>query len=256
MELAGQALVVAGAGGFFVSLLAGAEAATRRWNLHPEQSRKLAHVSSGVAAACLPLVMPFRAVVVLALLFVPFMVVSRRVGLFPAVHGVERATWGEVWFPLGVLLAAALFPHEVPYAFGVLVMGLSDAAASAAGHRWGRRAYRLLGAHKTYAGSAAFLAVTVVLATGALADRRRPHGRIGAGHPGHRRRPHRRGRSGGRRRRQRPAAGRGCGAPDSRRVRVRPGCRRTRKVRGSALDHEGACHPLVTVVPAEELDGT
>ena len=71
-----------------------------------------------------------------------------------------------MWFPLGVLLAAALFPHEVPYAFGVLVMGLSDAAASAAGHRWGRRAYRLLGAHKTYAGSAAFLAVTVVLATG------------------------------------------------------------------------------------------
>ena len=169
MELTGQALAVAGAGGFFVSLLAGAEAATRRWKLHPEQSRKLAHVTSGVAAACLPLVMPFRAVVVLALLFVPFMVVSRRVGLFPAVHGVERATWGEVWFPLGVLLAAALFPHEVPYAFGVLVMGLSDAAASAAGHRWGHRAYRLLGAHKTYAGSAGFLAVTVVLATGALA---------------------------------------------------------------------------------------
>ena len=133
--LAGEALVVAGAGGFFVSLLAGAEAATRRWKLHPEQSRKLAHVTSGVAAACLPLVMSFRAVVVLALLFVPFMVVSRRVGLFPAVHGVERATWGEVWFPLGVLLAAALFPHEVPYTFGVLVMGLSDAAASAAGHR-------------------------------------------------------------------------------------------------------------------------
>ncbi len=169
MELTGQALVVAGAGGFFVSLLAGAEAATRRWKLAPEQSRKLAHVSSGVTAACLPLVMSFRAVVVLALLFVPFMVVSRRVGLFPAVHGVERETWGEVWFPLGVLLAAALFPHEVPYAFGVLVMGLSDAAASAVGLRWGRRAYRLLGAHKTYAGSAAFLAVTVVLATGALA---------------------------------------------------------------------------------------
>lgn len=169
MELTGQALAVAGAGGFFVSLLAGAEAATRRWNLHPEQSRKLAHVTSGVAAAFLPLVMPFRAVVVLALLFVPFMVVSRRVGLFPAVHGVERATWGEVWFPLGVLLAAALFPHAVPYAFGVLVMGMSDAAASAAGHRWGRRAYRPFGAHKTYAGSAGFFAVTVVLATGALA---------------------------------------------------------------------------------------
>lgn len=169
MHLAGQAVVVVGAAAGFVGLLAGAEAATHRWNLEPEQSRKLAHVSSGVAAACLPLVMPFHAVVLLAALFVPFMVVSRRVGLFPAVHGVERATWGEVWFPLGVLLAAAVFPHRVPYAFGVLVMALSDAAASAAGHRWGRRDYRLLGAHKTYAGSIAFLAVTVLLATGALA---------------------------------------------------------------------------------------
>ncbi|MEA2702641.1 MAG: phytol kinase [Actinomycetota bacterium] len=168
MSLAGQAPAVVGAGAFFVGLLAAAEAATRRWTLHAEQSRKLAHVSSGVAAACLPLVMPFPAIVVLALLFVPFMVLSRRIGLFPAVHGVERTTWGEVWFPLGVLLAAALFPHAVPYAFGVLVMGLSDAAASDAGRRWGRRAYQVLGAHKTYVGSAAFLAVTVVLATGAL----------------------------------------------------------------------------------------
>ena len=169
MHLPTQALAVVGAGSLFVSLLAGAEAATRRWTLHPEQSRKLAHVASGVAAACLPLVMPFRAIVVVATVFVPFMVVSRRVGLFPAVHGVERSTWGEVWFPLGVLLAAALFPHDVPYAFGVLVMGLSDAAASAGGRRWGQRAYRLLGAHKTYAGSASFLAVTVVLALAALA---------------------------------------------------------------------------------------
>jgi dolichol kinase len=169
LHLAGQVLALAGAGAFFVSLLAAAEAATRRWKLEPEQSRKLAHVSSGVAAACLPLVMSFPAIVVLAALFVPFMVVSRRVGLFPAVHGVERATWGEAWFPLGVLLAAALFPHPVPYAFGVLVMGLSDAAASAAGRRWGHRAYQVLGAQKTYAGSAAFLVVTVVLTAAALA---------------------------------------------------------------------------------------
>jgi phytol kinase len=169
MDLAEPTLAVAGAGMFFVSVLAAAEAATRRWKLHPEHSRKLAHMSSGVAAACLPLVMPFPAIVVLAALFVPFMVVSRRVGLFPAVHGVERATWGEVWFPLGVLLAAGLFPHPVVYAFGVLVMALSDAAASEAGRRWGHRAYRLLGAHKTYAGSAAFLAATTVLATAAFA---------------------------------------------------------------------------------------
>ncbi len=62
--------------------------------------------------------MSFPEVVALCLLFIPFMAVSRRIGLFPSVHGVERVTWGEVYFPLGVLLAAALFPHLVRYGYG------------------------------------------------------------------------------------------------------------------------------------------
>jgi phytol kinase len=163
----------AGAAVVFVGILAAAEAATRRWGIVAELSRKMVHISSGVAAACLPLVMSFRTVVVLALAFVPFMVVSRRIDLFPAVHGVERTTLGEVWFPLGVALAAALVPHRDAFVFGVLVMGLSDAFASLAGRRWGRRGYRSLGATKTWLGSAAFLATTVALgvaATGGAGD--------------------------------------------------------------------------------------
>jgi phytol kinase len=91
------------------------------------------------------------------------MVVSRRIDLFPAVHRVERTTLGEVWFPLGVALAAAAVPHRAAFVFGVLVMGLSDAFASLAGRRYGRRGYRVPGATKTYVGSAVFLGTTVVL---------------------------------------------------------------------------------------------
>jgi dolichol kinase len=47
-----------------------------------------------------------------------------------------------------VLLAAALIPRSTPYAYGVLVMGVSDPFAGFAGQRYGRRAYRALGAHK------------------------------------------------------------------------------------------------------------
>lgn len=147
----------------FVGILTAAEAATRRWGIDGELSRKMVHVSSGVAAACLPLVMSFRTVVALSLAFVPFMVVARRIDLFPAVHRVERTTLGEVWFPLGVALAAALVPHRTAFVFGVLVMGLSDALASLAGRRWGRRGYRALGATKTWLGSAVFFGTTVVL---------------------------------------------------------------------------------------------
>lgn len=167
-----QVLAVGAASVMFVSVLVAAEAATRRWAIDPEVSRKLVHLSSGVLAAGLPLVMSFPAIVALALLFVPVMVVFRRMGLFPAAHGVERKTWGEAYFPLGVLLAAVLLPRSTPYAYGVLVMGVSDPFASFGGQRYGRRAYRLLGAHKTYLGSTVFFVTTLALTLGtvALAD--------------------------------------------------------------------------------------
>lgn len=164
-----QVLAVAAASVVFVSVLVSAEAAANHWGIEPELSRRLAHLSSGVLAAGLPLVMSFPAIVALALLFIPFMVVSRRIGLFPAVHGVERATWGEAYFPLGVVLAAVLFPRSTPYAYGVLIMGVSDPLAGFAGQRYGRRAYRLLRAHKTYLGSAVFFMTTFVLTLGTVA---------------------------------------------------------------------------------------
>ena len=148
----------------FVGLLAGAEAVTRRRPVDPELSRKFVHVSSGMVAAGLPLVLGYGEIVVLAAGFVPFLMVARRVGLFPAVSGVERSTLGEVWFPLGVLLAAALFPAGGPYVYGVLVMGLADAAASLWGRRYGRRGYPVPGGgRKTWAGSGAFLLTTATL---------------------------------------------------------------------------------------------
>jgi phytol kinase len=164
-----DAAAVALASAGFLTLLALAEAASRRWKMEPELPRKFAHVASGVLAAALPLFMSFGAVAVLALLFVPFMVFSRRVALFPAVHRVERSTLGEMYFPLGVLAVALAFPERVPYSYGVLVMGLSDAAASLVGQRYGRRVYRIFRTCKTYAGSGAFFATTLLLTVSALA---------------------------------------------------------------------------------------
>lgn len=153
----------------FLGLLAGAEAASRRWKLGPELARKSAHVSSAAVAATLPWFMSFPAVAVLALLFVPFMLISRRLDLFPAVHAVERSTLGEMWFPLGIAVVALAVPDRGPYAFGVLVMGFSDAAASVVGQRYGNRAFRVLGGWKTYAGSSTFFVTTLALTVATLA---------------------------------------------------------------------------------------
>ena len=140
-------------------------------------ARKLAHLSCGILAALLPIFMEFITVVIVAALFVPFMLASRRFGIFPAVHSVERSTLGEVYFPLGVGLAAALVPSAVPYTFGVLVMALSDAFASLAGRRWGRRKYSVFRADKTFLGNGVFFVTTVVLTLGAFSSQ----GRLTAG---------------------------------------------------------------------------
>ncbi len=113
--------------------------------------------------------MSFPAVIVVAALFVPFMLVSRRFGIFPSVHSVERSTLGEIYFPLGVGLAAAAFPRAIPYGYGVLVMALSDAFASLAGGRWAGRSYSVFRAHKTVTGSAVFFVTTLALTLIALA---------------------------------------------------------------------------------------
>jgi phytol kinase len=149
----------------FISLLFVAELVARRWSFRPELGRKLAHVTCGIVAAALPSFLPFSAIALLASAFIPFMLVSRRLGLFPIVHSAERSTYGEIYFPIGILLAAVLVPHETEYAFGVLVLAVADAVASLVGRRYGRRSYRP--ANKTYVGSAAFLVTTVALGVGA-----------------------------------------------------------------------------------------
>lgn len=156
-------LRLAAAAAAFISLLALAEWAARTWSMTPERGRKLAHVVGGVMSACLPLLLPFPTIAALSGAFVPFMVVTRRLGVFPVIHGAERSTYGEVYFPLGVMGAALLVPHAVEFAFGVLVMGLADAAASLAGQRFGKRSYRLPWGVKTYLGSTVFFATTLVL---------------------------------------------------------------------------------------------
>lgn len=156
-------------GALFLALFCSAELLALRTVLTAELSRKMVHVAAGILAAALPIAMPFPEIALLAALFVPFMVVSRRLGLFPAIHGVERSTLGEAYFPAGIAAAALLFPDPLHYVYGVLVMAVSDALAGLVGARYGKRGYRLLMAPKTYLGSAVFCLASAALASVALA---------------------------------------------------------------------------------------
>jgi phytol kinase len=135
--------------------------ASRRVPLRPETLRKLVHIGAALLALPLPLFLSYRQITVLGLLFAALMAISRRARIFTAVHDVDRSTHGEILFPLGVAVLAAGFPHYVPFAYGVVVLGLADGLAALVGTRYGRM--RLPGGKSVW-GSATFFAVAVAAA--------------------------------------------------------------------------------------------
>ena len=138
------------------------ELGVRRIRFSGEIARKLVHAGSGIVAAALPLLVSYRQIAAIALGFAVLMVVVRRFRLLAALNGVERVSYGEVWFPLGVAALAAFFPHAAAYVYGTLVLGLADAIAAVVGVRLGRRRLPLVRG-KTVWGSAAFCATALLV---------------------------------------------------------------------------------------------
>jgi phytol kinase len=141
----------------------GIEVITSKAKINKELSRKFAHILSGVSVAFLPFVMSFPEIMVLALLFLPVMLISKRNNLFSSIHEVSRTTYGEVYFPVTIFLTALLFPDIKIFMFGILVMSISDGLASVIGQKFGKKKYHVWNGDKSYVGSTTFLISTFVL---------------------------------------------------------------------------------------------
>jgi len=146
-------------------LLVVVEVTARTTHMRAEAARKLAHIGGGIAVASfLPWYLSLPTIALLSAIFIPGFLISRRLRLLPTIHTAERWTFGETYFPAGVMLAALIAGQTLAFIFGVLVLAISDGVAGLWGQRYGRHSYRLLGAHKTLEGSTAFLLVTWALA--------------------------------------------------------------------------------------------
>lgn len=147
----------------YLLLFIGVEVIAKRTKINTESSRKLVHIVAGTTAALLPLVMTFHEIIALSILFIPVMLISKRANIFSSIHSVKRSTFGEVYFPLAILLTALLFPRNSEYMYGLLVLGISDGSASIIGQKYGKKKYQLFGHKKSYAGSLAFFIATLVI---------------------------------------------------------------------------------------------
>lgn len=131
-----------------------------------EAARKLVHILSGIWISLWPLLMSFRAIQLLSLLLLLVVLASKYLKLFRSIHGVSRQTYGELLFPIGVLISATFAATGSIYAAAVLHLSLADGFAAVIGVRHIKKSsYKVFGHIKTIAGSAAFYLISLFITT-------------------------------------------------------------------------------------------
>lgn len=129
-----------------------------------EFSRKLIHVSHGLIVAVWPLFFGYGLIIAIEIFFLLTIPLMFKYGRFKWLWQVRRKSWGEYFFPIGVIVTILLASSVWVYEAAILYLALADAAAALVGKRYGNRTiYRVFGQRKSLAGSFAFLIVCVAI---------------------------------------------------------------------------------------------
>lgn len=160
--------IILSLGLIFLALLV-SELLWRGGKLQAETARKSIHVLVGSFIAFWPLYMSWREIQILCALLFLGVLFSYFFGVFGAIHKVKRKTGGELLFPVGIGLAAALTTQPWIFILAVLHLSLADGIAAVAGTKYGRKNQYRIGTHtKSLIGSAAFLIISMVLCMAAF----------------------------------------------------------------------------------------
>lgn len=139
------------------------ELISRRYNMKPELSRKLVHVSSAIVVCLLTLLCSLNQLALIGAFFVLILLLSRKIKLWHSLYKVKRDSWGEVVFPLAVSITALLAHGNVKNFVGaILVMGLADTVAAMVGQKHSKHKLPIIKS-KTLEGSLSFLATSLVV---------------------------------------------------------------------------------------------
>jgi phytol kinase len=141
----------------------------RRCSVHPEWSRKLMHLGTGLLALSLPLLFesPWPVLILCATGATGMVVIKHAARLketFGCVVGdVARQSAGDITFPLGIAVIFLLSEGDcLLYTVPVLVLTFADAAAALVGTFYGVFRFETPGGKKSVEGSFAFFVVAFV----------------------------------------------------------------------------------------------
>ncbi len=140
------------------------EALHARGIISTELSRKILHLVAGLVLVIWPFFISWKSIVIIETIFIAVVGITRWLKMFGSQHGINRVTWGEFFFPIGVILAITLGAPRWVFILAILHLGLADSAAALVGTRYGKtNSYKVFGQKKSLAGSLAFFVVSVML---------------------------------------------------------------------------------------------
>ena len=156
-------------------LIPGVKALRTRGIVQPETSRKLVHLGMGIVCLTLPWIFnelwPVWVLAGLAVLILSSLrcvpLLRRQIG--GVLHDVNRASLGEIYFPLGVAVVFTLSGGDrLTFVIPVALLTFADAAGALVGKRWGRHRFTTLEGQKSVEGSLAVGAMGFVCSAGPL----------------------------------------------------------------------------------------
>jgi phytol kinase len=156
-------------------LMLGVRALQSRGGVGAETGRKLVHLGMGTISLFLPWLFRSPGLVWALALTTATGLVGVRILPAVAQHlggvlgGVNRASLGEIYFPLGVALSFALaHTNRAAYCAAIGALTFADSAGALIGGRYGRSRYSARSDAKSIEGSTAVLVASVLCATLAL----------------------------------------------------------------------------------------
>lgn len=136
----------------------------RNNSLRGESARKLIHIFVGSYVAFWPFLISFQAIQLISVAFLVVVGISLKFGIFKAIHGVARRTWGEVLFAVGIGLTAVLTDNPWVFSACILHMSVADGLAALAGKKWGKNNRYYVGGHeKSIVGTSVFWFCSLVI---------------------------------------------------------------------------------------------
>lgn len=128
-------------------------------------NRKIIHIISAIIIFFFPYFLNLEQIIFISLLFALIFSLASVYNILPIINRVKRTSFGDIFYPLGIMISAIIFlPENIMFfQFGVLVLGFSDALANIVGDFFGTHRFKSRLGTKSLEGSLAFFISTLLL---------------------------------------------------------------------------------------------